>query len=100
MALAFGSLSPVLGGEGWGEGAGRPGNKCYLRVAPPLTPDSSPRVQGEGSEQSGCRWICTTVNLGWYSDQCSEVVHDTGPFTRRTTASANSSTSASVCPAV
>ena len=39
------SLSPVLGGEGWGEGLS--GELRYLQL-PPLTPALSPEYRGEG----------------------------------------------------
>ena len=39
-----GSLSPVLGGEGWGEGDSRPNERVR-----PLTPTPLPRVRGRGA---------------------------------------------------
>src|SRR6185437_10419285 len=47
--ITSGSLSPVLGGEGWGEG---PFSRRTQLDKPPLTPALSPEYRGEGANAS------------------------------------------------
>ena len=47
-----GSLAPVLGGEGWGEGPGEELSASAPLARPPLTPALSPEYRGEGAKAS------------------------------------------------
>src|SRR5580698_6781697 len=63
---ASGSLAPVLGGEGWGEGPGGEERCGSTFAVSPLTPSLSPEYRGEGAGASVAR--AARPRFSWLED--------------------------------